>query len=174
MGPEPAVWPPGPSLDRRELLARAGAGLGGLALSTLLSDASPAGSQIDRSAPAKSVIWLFMNGGPSHIDLFDPKPALHKWDGQLFPGDVDTLFPHPGPIMKSPFRFRRYGQSGAWVSELFPQLARHVDEIGFIHSCTTRAKNHGAALYNINSGSVLMGAPHMGAWAAYGLGTLNQ
>ncbi|GIW99202.1 MAG: hypothetical protein KatS3mg111_2535 [Pirellulaceae bacterium] len=159
-------------ISRRDFLTHSSAGLGGLAWSTLMAQSSR--GAIAAHGPAKSVIWLFMNGGPSHIDLFDPKPELERWDGKLFPGDVDTLFPFPGPVMKSPFRFRQHGDSGAWVSELFPHLARHVDDIAFIRSCTTEAKNHGAALYNINTGSVLMGAPHVGAWATYGLGTEND
>ena len=162
-------------LNRRDFLERGASGLGGLALASLLRRAEATeDAPHAASGPARSVIWLFMNGGPSQIDTFDPKPELARWDGKLFPGDVNTLFPNPGPVMKSPFTFRRYGESGAAVSELFPHLARHVDEIAFIHSCTTKAKNHGAALYSMNTGSLLMGSPHLGAWTVYGLGTANE
>ncbi len=162
------------ALARRAFLQQSTQGLAAMALSTLLrsSDSSAGGQR--HAGKARTVIWLFMNGGPSHIDLFDPKPALAKWDGKPFPGEADALFPNPGPVMKSPFRFRQYGESGAWVSEVFPHLARHVDDIAFVCSCTTKAKNHGPALYSINTGSLLMGAPHLGAWATYGLGSANE
>ncbi len=100
------------------------------------------GESTDAVAPhnnprAKSVIWLFMNGGPSAIDLFDPKPELTRLDGQKFPGKIKTLFPYPGTIMRSPFEFKQYGECGAPVSSVFPNLAQHVDDITFLKACVT-------------------------------------
>ena len=129
-----------------------------LALATLLNDerllsaAVPASERTHHPAKAKSVIWLFMSGGPSGIDLFDHKPALDKRDGQLFPGNIETLSPHPGPLMQSPFRFQRHGECGATVSEVFPQLSQHVDDLCFLHACGSTAQNHGPASYMVNSG----------------------
>src|SRR5436190_5216637 len=134
---------------RRELLAKAGNGLGLLGLASLLRSEGLLADEVrDPLAPrpphfkarAKSVIWIFVNGGPSHVDTWDYKPELEKRDGQELPGfDRNTGFftDQVGPLMKSPFRFRRHGQSGTWVSEIFPGIARHVDDIAFIHSCHT-------------------------------------
>jgi hypothetical protein len=128
-------------------------------------------------AKAKSVIWLFLNGGPSQIDTWDYKPELEKKHGQkLASFDKDTgFFPaEVGPLMKSPFKFQQYGESGAWASELFPETAKHVDRMAFIHSCFTQTNNHSPALFEINTGQSRMGYPCMGAWVTYGLGTENQ
>src|SRR5262245_5611630 len=145
--------PPHPGYhSRREFLSRAGNGFGLVALAGLLdrqgmlaTPASAADAPRNPLAPkpahfaakAKSVIWLFINGGPSHVDTWDYKPELERRDGQELPGfDRNTGFftDQVGPLMKSPFRFRRHGQSGTHVSEIFPNLARHVDDIAFIHS----------------------------------------
>ena len=126
---------------------------------------------------ARSVIWLFMNGGQSQVDTWDYKPELEKRDGQELAGfDKDTGFftDQIGPLLKSPFKFAQHGKSGTWVSEIFPQLAKHVDEMGFIHSCFTHTNNHSPALFEINTGMSRMGFPCLGAWVTYGLGTENQ
>src|SRR5206468_7957208 len=126
---------------------------------------------------AKSVIWLFMNGGPSHVDTWDYKPELERRHGQELAGfDRNTGFfrDQVGPIMKSPYRFRRHGQSGAWVSEIFPNMARHVDKMAFIYSCWTDSNNHSPALMKINTGMTRMGFPCVGSWVTYGMGTLSQ
>jgi hypothetical protein len=128
-------------------------------------------------AKAKSVIWLFMNGGPSHVDTWDYKPELQRRHGQELAGfDRNTGFfrDQVGPIMKSPYRFARHGQSGAWVSEIFPNMARHVDKMAFIYSCWTDSNNHSPALMKINTGMTRMGFPCVGSWVTYGLGTLSQ
>ena len=128
-------------------------------------------------AKAKSVIWLFMNGGPSQVDTWDYKPELAKRDGQELPGfDKNTGFftGQVGPLMKSPFKFAQHGQSGTWVSEIFPNLAKHVDDMAFIHSCFTETNNHSPALFEINTGMSRMGFPCVGSWVTYGLGTENQ
>ena len=125
-------------------------------------------------AKAKNVIWLFMNGGPSQVDTWDYKPELEKRDGKELPGfDKNTGFftEQVGPLMKSPFKFAQHGQSGAWVSEIFPNMAEHVDDMAFIHSCFTETNNHSPALFQINTGMSRMGFPCVGAWVTYGLGT---
>ncbi len=168
--------------DRRQFLQRAGAGLGMLALADLLGDReSRAGDEpADPLAPkpthiparAKSVIWLMMEGGPSAVDLFDPKPELDRQDGKRI--DIDVFNGNPGPLMKSPFGFRRHGQSGAWVCDKYPGVAKHVDDFAFIKSCYTESNNHVPALYQINTGIPRPGFPCAGAWVTYGLGSENR
>jgi hypothetical protein len=169
--------------SRRELLVRAGGGCGALALSCLLSEASPAvAGPLAVKAPhfpakARSVIWLFMNGGPSQVDTWDYKPELAKRDGQKLEGfDKNTGFftDQVGPVMKSPFAFAQHGQTGTWVSEIFPKMAEHVDDMAFIYSCHTESNNHSPALFMINTGMTRMGFPCVGSWVTYGLGTESQ
>ena len=170
--------------NRRQFFRRAGAGFGLLALQHLLTRTGFASSQnpLAPKAPhfkprAKSVIWLFMNGGQSHIDTWDYKPELQKRDGQPLPGfDAKTgFFPDAvGPLMKSPFDWAQHGQSGAWVSSLFPQLAQHVDRMAFIHSMHTESNNHSPALFMMNTGVTRMGHPSAGAWVTYGLGAVSE
>lgn len=121
---------------------------------------------------AKSVIWLFMEGAPSAVDLFDRKPELDKRDGQTT--DIEAFFGNPGPLMKSPFRFRRYGDCGQWVSEQYTHVAQHVDKMAFLKSCHSESNDHVPAIYQINSGLPRPGFPTAGAWATYGLGSENQ
>src|SRR5262245_26912637 len=160
--------PPHPDYSsRRQFLARAGNGLGLLALASLADRASaeqprnplaPKASHFP--AKAKSIIWLFMNGGPSQVDTWDYKPKLAESDGQELKGfDKNTGFftEQVGPLMRSPFKFARHGQSGAWVSELFPHMARHVDRMAFLYSCWTDSNNHSPALFKINTGMARMG-----------------
>jgi hypothetical protein len=180
-------------LSRRDFLRRTGSGAGMLALSSLFAETGMVGSTVRASsaaainplapkqpvfpAKAKSVIWLFMNGGQSQVDTWDYKPALEKYDGKDLPGfDKNTGFftNDVGGLMKSPFTFQQYGQSGSWVSEIFPNIAQHVDDMAFIHSCHTETNNHSPALFEINTGISRMGYPCAGAWVTYGLGTMNQ
>src|SRR5688572_15410254 len=161
--------------NRREFLKKAGAGFGMLALADLLCAEAP-----DPMAPrpphfparARSIIWLFMEGGPSGVDTFDPKPELTKRDGQKI--DIDVFFGNPGPLMRSPFSFKQYGQSGAWVCEKYPNVAKHVDDFAFIKSLYSESNNHVPALYHINTGIPRPGFPSAGAWVTYGLGSENQ
>jgi hypothetical protein len=168
------------NFSRRDFLSRSGGGFGMLALASLmkgerlLAGDIPSSPILHHPAKAKSVIWLFMNGGPSGIDLFNRKPALEKWDGKRFPGKIDTLFPHPGPIMRSPFKFQKHGNSGTTVSEVFPNIARHVDDMTFLHACSSKSQNHVPACYMVNSGITRVGAPAIGSWVSYGLGIANQ
>jgi hypothetical protein len=181
-------------IPRREILRRAGCGVGLLGLAGLMLDeglltpARAAGlgaRELDPFAPmlphfparTKSVIWLFLNGGPSQVDTWDYKPELARRDGQKLEGyDPTTGFFQRsfGPIMRSPFEFRRHGQSGKWVSSIFPQLARHVDKMAFIHSCYSESNNHSPALFLMNSGMTRMGFPCVGSWVTYGLGSENR
>ena len=184
MAGAPADSPP--RLTRRALLERAGGGLGWLALAALLQPASAvrAASNVllnplapkrpHRPARAKSIIWIFANGGPSQVDTFDYKPELARMDGRKLDGfDNKTGFFQDavGPLMKSPFTWRQYGQSGTWISELFPHLSRHADKLAFIHSCWTQSNNHSPALFMMNTGVTRMGFPCVGSWVTYGLGS---
>jgi hypothetical protein len=183
--------PPPIYRTRRDFLKRVGNGFGLLALAGLLEQegllVSPARTaeavnplapkQSHFPAKAKSVIWLFMNGGPSHVDTWDYKPELAKRDGKELKGfDPNTGFftDQVGPLMKSPFKFKQHGQSGAWVSDLFPNMARHVDKMAFLYSCWTDSNNHSPALLKINTGMTRMGFPCLGAWVTYGLGSVSQ
>jgi hypothetical protein len=172
--------------SRRDFLARAGGGFGLLALADLLHQTgradfslpNPADPLAPRaghfSARAKAVIWLYMYGAPSAIDTFDPKPEVTNRHGQRLPGKVDVLFGNPGPLMRSPFTFKQYGKSGAWVSELFPNLANHVDDLTFIRACSANSNNHAPAVLQMNTGVVRPGRPSAGAWVTYGLGSINR
>ncbi len=166
--------------DRRRFLRTAGAGFGMVALADLLNRdavrAAPGGPLAPKAthfpAKAKAVIWLFMEGAPSAVDLFDPKPALDKFDGKRV--KIDVFNGSPGPLMKSPFKFKQYGQSGAWVCDKYPGVAKHADEIAFVKSLYTDSNDHVPALYQINTGISRPGFPAAGAWVTYGLGSANQ
>lgn len=173
--------------NRRQLLKNAGAGFGSLALASLLAQEGmlQAGDGLDPLAPkkphfggkAKSVIWLFINGGPSQVDTWDYKPELEKMDGKELKGfDKNTGFfaGSVGPLMKSPFEFTPRGECGKMVSSLFPKLGEHVDKMAFIHSGFTESNNHSPALFMMNSGQPRMGLPCLGSWVTYGLGSESR
>ncbi|MEM7559057.1 MAG: DUF1501 domain-containing protein [Planctomycetota bacterium] len=173
--------------NRRQLLKNAGAGFGSLALASLLAQEGmlQAGEELDPLAPkeshfggkAKSVIWLFINGGPSQVDTWDYKPELEKMDGKELKGfDKNTGFfaGSVGPLMKSPFEFTPRGECGKMVSSLFPKLGEHVDKMAFIHSGFTESNNHSPALFMMNSGQPRMGLPCLGSWVTYGLGSESR
>jgi hypothetical protein len=181
--------------NRRDFLFQSGGGISGLALAYLLQQdgllAAPASAGISACnattvganpfAPkpphfkprAKAVISLFMSGGVSQVDTFDPKPMLEKYAGQPMTGHGDVIVRqgYPGPLMPSPFTFKKYGQSGMDVSELFPNLAKKVDEIAFIRSMFGRSNDHTQAHYEMQSGQIRAGYPSMGSWVTYGLGS---
>ncbi|QDU90950.1 hypothetical protein Pla175_43640 [Pirellulimonas nuda] len=167
-------------LSRRDMLRGAGMGLGALALADLMGGgasastvANPARAKPTRTAPkAKSIIWLFQEGGPSAFDLFDPKPMLTRRAGQQLPG-VDPFFGSPGPLMKSPYKFAQYGESGAWVSDVMPEITACVDDIAFIKSMHCESNSHAPAMYQMNTGYARPGFPSAGAWVTYGLGSEN-
>src|SRR2546423_1648322 len=136
--------------SRREFLTRAGAGFGLLALADLLTSPAAAAEITSVANPlavrpphfpakAKSVVWLFMEGAPSAVDLFDPKPELDKNNGKKI--SIDTLNGNPGPLMKSPFKFAQYGRSGAWVCEKYQNVAKHIDDIAWGKACITQSHN---------------------------------
>ncbi|MCZ2340544.1 MAG: DUF1501 domain-containing protein [Bacteroidales bacterium] len=170
-------------LSRRRAMQESALGFGFLALADLLAGEAHAAGKVDPLAPkpphfparAKRVIFLFMKGGPSHVDLFDPKPELDKYDGKPFPGEKPRVqFAATGALLKSPWKFKQYGQCGQPVSELFPHMAQHVDDLCMIHSLHGTNPAHGGALLKFHTGSDNFVRPSMGAWVAYGLGTENR
>ncbi|HBU59763.1 MAG TPA: DUF1501 domain-containing protein [Verrucomicrobiales bacterium] len=168
-------------LNRRTMLQRCGMGVGSLGLASLLQQegltAGPsplAARKPHFKTKAKSVIWLFINGGPSQVDTWDYKPELAKRDGQELKGfDKFTGFfsNAVGGLMKSPFEFKQYGQCGKHVSSIFPHLSKHTDKMAFIHSGHTESNNHSPALFAMNCGLPRMGYPCVGSWVTYGLGS---
>ncbi|MEQ8787743.1 MAG: DUF1501 domain-containing protein [Pirellulaceae bacterium] len=179
---------------RREFLWQAGGGFAGMALASMLAEegflarqsvaadgVTPFESQLAPKPPhhapkAKNVIFLFMYGGPSHMDTFDYKPAMKGMDGKTV--EVKTFgrggHKNQGRIVEPRWDFKQYGQCGKWVSDLFPNLATCVDDIAFLHSMTADSPIHGSAMLMMNSGRILSGSPCLGSWVNYGLGTENQ
>ena len=161
-------------LSRRKMLATCSSGFGMLALQGLLGQNQLA-AKPHFTPKAKSVIFCYMSGGVSHIDTFDPKPTLKKFGGQPMPVKVErTQFNNNGNVFPSPFKFKRYGQSGIPVSSIFPRTAEMIDEIAVIRSMTSKVNEHAQGNYAIHTGFPFMGHPTAGAWVNYGLGNLNQ
>ncbi len=183
--------------DRREFLFRSGGGMSGLALAYLLDRDGLLAAESQASDPcaapavgvnpyapraphfrprATAVISLFMGGGWSQVDTFDHKPALKKYAGEPIDGkvagDVIVRQGHPGPVMPSPFAFAKYGQSGIEVSEIFPHLSRHVDEMAFLRSVYGRSNDHVQGTYEMQTGQINLGFPSVGSWVTYGLGSM--
>ncbi len=188
----------GPPINRRSFFQSVGGGIRGAALAYLFSRdyfggagtfgheaagaANPAVPNLKPKPPhfepkAKAVIHLFMNGGPSQMDLFDPKEELTRHHGKAYfnkiAGEVETPTA-AGALMRSPFAFKQHGKAGTWVSELMPHLAKHVDDIALIRSMHTTILTHEPAIYKIQSGRMLPGYPSLGSWVVYGLGSENQ
>ncbi len=182
----------GPPLSRRQMLTQCAGGFGAVALAALQTDPAFAeltpdaalgtGDQLAGHGPhhqvrAKNVIFLYMDGGPSQVDTFDPKPMLDKFNGKD-PGDLfdvePTQFNNNGTVLASPWKFKQYGQSGIPVSDLFPHVAECVDELAVIRSMTSGFPEHTFANYFLHTGSGLQGRPSMGAWVNYGLGSECQ
>lgn len=170
-------------LPRRHFLSQCGMGFGLSALAPLLSSSLLQGKGVNPMAPkgphfapkAKRVIHLFMNGGPSHMDTFDPKPELNKWHGKLLPEESRFKTERKtGAAFGSPFAFKRYGQSGLPVSELFPHVAKHADDLCVIRSMQADVPNHEPSLMLMNCGENQLVRPSMGSWVTYGLGTENN
>lgn len=170
--------------SRRELLTKLGGGIANVALIDLLArqgllaaGRSPLAPKTPHYAPkVKAVISIFCYGGISQVDTFDQKPDLLKRQGEAMTGvgEFAVSQGYPGGLMPSPWSFRKYGQSGMEVSELFTNLAEHVDDIAFIRSMHCLSNDHGPALYQMNTGTILAGHPSMGSWITYGLGTENE
>lgn len=185
-----------PAIHRRDFFARTSDGLLGAALtqlfcqdffggtSALAAEAeAPATYNLKPKTPhhqptAKAVIQVFMNGGPSQMDLFDPKPMLNRMDGQAFPGNVEEIGNQDtddiGVMMGGQYKFARHGESGMWMADVLPHLSELADDICLVNSMWTDHPNHDNALYKIHSGRLFMGYPTLGAWTIYGLGTENQ
>lgn len=167
-------------VSRREWLSQAGAGFGAVALADLLgSDQGRAAADPSWREPAtaRSVIFLFMEGGPSHLDTFDPKPELQKRAGQSLPPSVKPVITPMGefhaPLLPSKRRWKQHGQSGMWVSDWLPHIAGRVDDLAMIQSCWSNGLNHVGGVCQMNTGSTLAGRPSLGSWVNYGLGTEN-
>lgn len=174
-------------LNRRQALSMIGGGMGLVGLSTMLSKSLQAATE-EEGGPssggaipklhfkprAKRVIFLFMNGGVSHVDTFDPKPMLDKYNGQPMPGGAILTQRKTGTLMKSPFSFKKYGQSGMEFSELWPNVGGVADEICMIRSMYSEIPNHEPCITMMNTGANIIGRPSMGSWITYGLGIENQ
>ena len=180
-----------PARSRREFLGRAGSGLGALALGHLLNQAGFApqaaaastsnilsAKQPHHPPKAKSIIWLFMEGGPSHLDLFDPKPALDKLAGLPMPDSFGNPITATGTgrntILPTQRKWNQHGESGTWVSDWYPNIAKHVDKLAVIRSCQADGLNHVGSVSQMNTGSILAGRPSLGSWVSYGLGAANE
>src|SRR3712207_6624404 len=176
-------------LTRRELLRRSGMGFAMVGLAGVLADGgrlvaddvaaggykNPLAEKPPHfPAKAKRVIHLFLNGGPSHVDTFDPKPALARYAGQPLPRENLRTERRTGAAFPSPFRFRRHGQSGIEISELFPHVARHADDLCVIRSMHADVPNHEPSLMLMNCGEARQIRPSFGSWVTYGLGSENQ
>ncbi len=179
---------------RREFLWEVGGGFAGLALIDLLSSdgffLQSAQAAAAETAPgvllapkpshfpvkAKHVIFFFMTGGPSHIDLFDPKPALTKHNGQPYQGELSVGSNNRpiGYLMQSPFPFKKHGQSGLEISSIYPHLSRHADDLCVVRSLYTDTAAHASGVMQMNTGSVIIGKPSLGSWLSYGLGTMSE
>jgi len=174
--------------SRRDFLASAGAGFGGVALAGLLGRMSQASEgrhdplaprPTPRPAKAKSVIWCFLDGGPSHIDLFDPKPTLNRLHGRPLPGSFVKPMTAMGitannPLMGSSRTFRRHGRSGTAISDWYPEIAQVADELCVVRSCVADGLTHVSSVLQMNTCSLLPGRPCLGAWALYGLGSESE
>src|SRR5580765_667299 len=180
-----------PVFSRREMLLKSGGGFGALALSFLLRDnplfaepTPPLANHPLRAKPphfaakAKSVIFCFMEGGPSHLDTFDPKPLVNRLAGQRIPDSFRPVITPMGefysPILPSRRRWARHGQSGLWVSDWLPHTATCADDIAVIHSCWANGLNHSNGVSQMNTGAIVGGRPSLGCWVTYGRGTENE
>jgi len=160
---------PNPRLDRRHFCTQTGAGFGSLALASMLQGQEP-----KLPSKAKSVIFLFMFGGPSQVDLFDYKPELQKRDGQSIQNEFRRGSKTQAVLQASRRNFAQHGNSGLWCSDAFPCIAKHMDKLAMVKSLTSDSFAHGSALLQINCGRILQGHPSLGSWINYGLGSENQ
>ena len=166
-------------ITRRTALSQLGDGFAGMAIGSLIASTAAADSRrssLDQRspghrAPARAVIQLFMHGGPSHVDLLDPKPMLSRYHGTTPPAEVDDDEDRTKYLLGSPFSFRRYGESGLEFSEVMSGVANHADDIAVVRSMFTEHRNHEQAIWMANTGLIRPGRPNIGSWAAYGLGS---
>ena len=172
--------------SRREMLSQLSGGIGGLALMDIMSRQGLLAAERDKNplspkpqmlpAKAKAVISIFCYGGVSHVDTFDPKPELFKRQGEKMTGvgNVVATMGTPGGLMPSPWQFKKRGQSGMEISDLFPHVAEHADDLALIRSMNALSPAHGPAIFQMNTGTILAGAPSVGSWITYGLGSENE
>src|SRR5215203_5107800 len=175
--------------SRRKFLTQGGSGLGAIALLDMLNASrSPAvAAEVanplapkrgHHTARAKSIIFLFMEGGPSHLDLFDPKPELEKLAGQPMPASFVRPLTSMGTvgntIMPTKRKWAQHGESGLWVSDWYPNVAQQADDLAVIRSCWADGLNHVGSVCQMNTGAIIAGRPSLGSWLTYGLGTANQ
>src|SRR5688572_22380036 len=173
--------------SRRQFLRTAGCGFGAVALAALtghsLSGATSALADVGKKIPqsvgkAKNVIFLFMEGGPSHLDTFDHKPLLNELAGQKLPASfkepILAMGEQGNPILGSKRKWQRHGKSGLWVSDWFPHVATHADDLAVIKSCVSDGINHAGGVCQMNTGAIFGGRPSLGAWVSYGIGTENK
>ena len=169
-----------PNHSRREFLQRSGVGFGTLALQWMVQqEAQGAASRLaNHVSQAKSVIWLFMEGGPSHLDLVDPKPLLNQLAGQPLPSSfkepLTAMGERGAPLLASPRTWKQHGQSGLWASDWMPRIAECLDEIAVVRSCWTNGINHSGGVCQMNTCIDVAGRPSLGAWVDYGLGSTNE
>ncbi len=171
-----------PVLSRRQLLQTSACGFGNVALASLLHQQAQAEkrntiveSQIHPKPRAKRIIFLFMWGGPSQVDLFDPKPTLNKESGKPLSGkSVGSPRSQLGKVLASPFKFNQYGEGGVWISELFPHLSKHADKMCVVNSLHTNGTAHGEALLRLHTGNANLVRPSVGSWISYGLGSESE
>ncbi len=171
------MQPPAPdAFSRREFLARVGMGMGALAFGTQgHSETTPLAARMPQFPPrAKRVVHFFLNGGPSHVDTFDPKPLLAKYAGQPLPSQNPLTERKTGAAFPSPFAFRKYGQSGLEISEIFARTAAHADDIAVVRGMFAQVPNHEPSLMLMNCGDSVQARPSVGSWVLYGLGAENQ
>ena len=174
---------------RREMLQWCANGIGAIALQSLQSHNTARAVTPEQDSPwapkpshfqakAKNVIFLYMDGGPSHVDTFDYKPALEKYNGknphEVIGNLAPTQFDAVGSVLKSPWEFKQHGESGHWISSLFPYISEVADDLAFVKSMTSKFSEHTSANYFLHTGNGLQGRPSMGAWMGYGLGSENQ
>jgi hypothetical protein len=176
---------PAPLLSRRELLLKGGAGFGALALA-YLADREAKGASLSpaesigphHAATAQNVIFVFLEGGPSHIDLFDPKPLLQKIAGQKLPDSfapvITPMGEYDAPLLATKRKWKQHGESGLWISDWLPHIAECADDLAVIRSCWANGLNHSNGVCQMNTGSILGGRPSLGAWVTYGLATIND
>ena len=175
--------------NRREFFQQAGSGLAGIALASLMQQDGALGATTTAADPlaakpghhkpkAKSIIWLFMEGGPSHLDLFDPKPKLQELAGQPLPESfgkpITAMGTASNTLMGTQRKWAQHGQSGLWVSDWYPHIAKHVDSMSVLRSCWANGLNHVGSVCQMNTGDILAGRPSLGAWVQYGLGSSNR
>ncbi len=168
-------------VSRREMLLKSGCGFGAIALAGMMAQAneSTLASKLTHHFPrAKSVIFLFMEGGPSHLDTFDPKPLVQQLAGQPVPESFGRVITAMGefdsPVLASQRKWKQHGEGGLWISDWLPHMATRADDLAVIRSCWTNGINHSGGVCQMNTGTQFAGRPSLGAWVSYGLGTENE